>query len=160
MAHPLDAPAPSPDEEAQHLLAIHEGGEGYPGCLRLVRDQFNSLQTRSQLLLSLAALTLTITGFSGPKIAASGLFARLTMAGGLVLCMCAVVITLLGSLRIRWLTQFVGLPPREALTGMIAWRNSKTANYLLALALLVAGLSCYVAALVAYLIAGDPVHAP
>src|SRR5258708_27207082 len=111
------APDPTPEQEADHLLRMHGGVPGFSQCLQVVRAQFLVIQTRCQLLLTLATITLTITGFSGPKIASSGLFSRIAMAAGLVLVLAAVVI-LLSTLRIRWLTQFIEADERATLAAI------------------------------------------
>src|SRR3954470_20231476 len=113
----MDPRRPGPPEEADHLLQLHGGDTGMADCLRVISGQFVVLQTRSQLLLTLATIVMTITGFSGPRIAASGLFARYAMAIGLVLTLVAIVVLLL-NLRIRWLTQFHESSPRETLVAV------------------------------------------
>jgi hypothetical protein len=138
--------------EAARLLAMHGGR--LPDCLRVVAEQFNVLQSRSQLLLTLATLTLTITGFSGPRIAESGPSARVLLAVGLLFVLVAVVMLLLGTLRIRWLTQFQGADDSATLAAALAWRDAKTRHYLAQLAILVVGLACYVGALIVFLAAG------
>ncbi|MGB6123202.1 MAG: hypothetical protein WBG80_14940, partial [Bacteroidota bacterium] len=111
-------------------------------------------QARSHLLLTLGTLALTITGFSGPKIAQTNLFARYSMAFGIVFVLSALVILLLGSLRIRWTTQIMGSDARETLSRIIRYRNQKTRLYFLELTLLVIGLTSYVASIVTYLMVG------
>ncbi len=130
------------------MLELH----GSPtSAMKALSAQFAVIQSRTQLLLTLATLTLTITGFSGPRIAVSGAFARAAMICGLVLVLMGVVAALVGSLRIRWLTQFIGANPHEELAAIIAYRNRKTAWFVWELLLVVGGLSCYVAAVIAYL---------
>ena len=57
----------TPQDEAGKLLERH-------GALlavqQVIAHQFDVLQSRTHMMLTLATLTLTITGFSGPKIAA------------------------------------------------------------------------------------------
>jgi hypothetical protein len=140
------------EAEADRLLTMHGGR--LADALRTLADQFTVLQTRTQLLLTLATLTLTITGFSGPLIAKSGAGPRWCLVAGLVLVLVAVVMLLLGTLRIRWLTQFDGADPRATLVAAIAWRDAKTRHYLAQLGVLVAGLSAYVGAVVWFLVIG------
>lgn len=137
-----------PSDEAAHMLELHGTAAA---AMKALSAQFSVIQSRTQLLLTLATLTLTITGFSGPKIALSGAFARGAMIAGLVLVLAGVVAALIGSLRIRWLTQFIGGDAREELAAIIAYRNRKTAWFAWELLLVVGGLSCYVAAVIAYL---------
>jgi hypothetical protein len=153
MPPPALSPVLTPQEEADSLLAMHAHG-GLPECLRILSAQFVVLQTRSQLLLTLATIVMTITGFSGPRIAASGVFARAAMAIGLVLVLIAVLALLL-NLRIRWLTQFRASDARATLVEIIAYRNGKRETYVWIITLLLLGLASYVAAVVAFLIVGE-----
>jgi hypothetical protein len=138
--------------EAARLLGMFGGADGLPRAIDVVQRQFATIQTRTQLLLTLATITLTITGFSGPKMIESGLFTRVGMATGLVFVLAAVLIMLL-SLRVRWLTQFDHPDLVERLAQMIAHRDRKTRRYMLELGLLAIGLASYVAAVIGYLIA-------
>ena len=146
-------PSVSTSQEAARLLALHDGK--LAPCMATVSSQFLVIQGRSQLLLTLATITLTITGFSGPRIAASGLAARSLLAAGLVIVLAGVVMLLI-SLKIHWLPQFIDGDPLSSLERMIAYRNRKTAWYTSELVVMVLGLSCYVGAVVVYLITGDP----
>lgn len=152
----LPAPIlPTPEAEAAHLLRRQGGPDHIAECTTLISTQFVVMQTRSHLLLTLATIILTITGFSGPRIASSGLFARTSMAIGLVLVLAAVVI-LLRTMRIHWLTQFLDEDPQALLVAIITYRNHKTRLFLIYLVLITVGLTFYVAAVIAYLITGDP----
>jgi len=146
--------APTAADEAHHMLQMHGGDAGLPESMRIISQQFVVLQTRSQLLLTLATIVLTITGFSGPRIAASGVFARSSMAFGLLLTLIAVLMLLL-NLRIRWLTQFQGTDAQTILTDIIAYREGKRRAYLWIITMLMAGLGSYVAAVIAFLITGE-----
>ncbi|MBA2479652.1 MAG: hypothetical protein H0V44_03240 [Planctomycetes bacterium] len=150
--------SPEPADEARHLLSLHQGSAAE--AMKMLSTQFTVIQSRTQMLLTLATLTLTITGFSGPRIAQSGVFARYAMSAGLALVMIGVVFLLWGSLRIRWLTQYIDPDPQRAIATMIAQRNRRTAGFSLQLLLLVAGLTCYVSAVIAYLMTGDPLAGP
>jgi hypothetical protein len=141
-----------PEDEARHILALFSGPESFVRCLEFVRHHFDVIQARSQLLLTLSTLALTITGFSGVKIAQTNLFARYSMALGIVFVLIAMVILLLGGLRIRWMTLFLGGQPEETLIGIIRYRNLKTRLYFWELTLLVVGLGSYVASVVTYLL--------
>jgi hypothetical protein len=140
--------------ESRHLLAI--AGD-LRGALDMVTKQFNVLQTRAQLLLTVATLALTITGFSGPRIAAAGYFQRYAMAAGLVFVLASMLIILGGSLRIKWVTQFRAPPGGDdaaLLAQIVCHRDRKTRLFFVELCLLLAGLTLYVAAVVAYFLFG------
>ena len=71
-----------PKEELEHLKSIY-GSESVPELYSQLRDGFATLQSRSHVLLSLVTICLTITGFSGPSIAASGVVSNVAMVVGL-----------------------------------------------------------------------------
>jgi hypothetical protein len=154
LAPPPESPVSVHHDEARHLLAV---GGGLRGALDILMAQFNVLQARAQVLLTVSTLALTITGFSGPRVAQSGDFPRLALAGGLVLVLASMLLILGGSLRIRWVTQFRAPPGGgdDALVAqVVCHRDRKTRLFFLELCLLLAGLALYVSALVAYFLFG------
>jgi len=142
-----------PLNEARHLLRIT--GSLKP-AIDVLMAQFNVLQTRAQLLLSLATLTLTITGFSGPRIAAAGAFSRYALMVGLILVLCSVLLILWLGLRVRWVTQFRGETDQDLLVAIIAYRGSKTRSFAWQIGLLAVGLAAYVAGVAHYFFIGAP----
>lgn len=143
-------------DEARHLLAV---GGGLRGALDLLVTQFGVLQTRSQVLLTVSTLALTITGFSGPRIAQSGDFPRLALAAGLVLVLVSMLLIIGGSLRIRWVTQFrapAGGGDAELVAQIVCYRDRKTKLFFVELCLLLCGLAAYVAAMATYFLLGAP----
>lgn len=143
-------PRLTPDQEADHLIALYGGGDrAVASALEVVTRQFATIQGRAQLLLTLATITLTITGFSGARIVESGgALSRIGLVVGLVFVLVTVIL-LLANLRVRWLTTFPG-PPREALVHAIRHRNGKTGWYMLQIVLLSIGLTSYVGAVIAF----------
>jgi len=141
-------PEPVHVAEARRLLELHHGDAAR--AYDVVRQQFMVLQQRSQLLLTLATITLTITGFSGPKMVQSGTFVRLAMAVGLALVLASILV-LLSGLRVKWLSQFDAGTAEATLAEAIAYRDLKTNRYQAEIVLLAIGIACYVAAVIAYL---------
>ena len=141
----------SAEDEARNLLAQYGN---LLSCQQIITHQFDVLQSRTHMMLTLATLTLTITGFSGPKIAASNWVSQYTMVLGLVFVLGAVIVTLGGTLRIRWLTQITKNTDRETLEAMVTYRDRKTRLFRIELTLLVVGLSCYVASVITYMLVG------
>jgi hypothetical protein len=137
------------EDEAAHVLVLYGSATA---ATKALSTQFTVIQARTQLVLTLATIMLSITGFSGPRIAESGLFARLAMVAGLGFALLGILVALLGSLRIRWLTQFIDPDDRVRLAAMIRYRNRKTLWFMWELGLIVVGLTCYVAAVAAYLL--------
>lgn len=141
---------PSPQEEAVYILDLFNHSKAE--CIKFVHDQFNVIQSRNQALLTLGTLTLTITGFSGPRIAATNLFSRYSIALGIFLVLLSLLILLIGIQRVRWVTQFKEVDPEKTLVSILTYRNQKIKYYGIELFLLVIGLSCYVASVISFLI--------
>lgn len=156
MANPASAPElhPTPESEARQLLA-QQGARGIQGAIDMLMQQFQVLQTRAQIMLTITTLALTITGFSGPKIAAAGVFARTSMVLGILLVLASTLLILGGSLRIQWVTQFKAENDHALIVSILRYRNAKTKLFFAEICLLVAGLACYVGSVVAYFIVGD-----
>ena len=76
------------------------------------------------------------------------------MVLGIVFVLAAMVILLLGGLRIRWVTQMIAETPQATLSSIISYRNRKTRLYFVELSLLVIGLTSYVASVVTFLLYG------
>ncbi len=145
--------AKGPVDEARHLLRITGG---IKPSIDVLMTQFTVLQTRAQLLLTLATLALTITGFSGPKIASAGAFSRYSLAVGLILVLISVVLILSVGLRVRWVTQFRGETDEALLVAIIRYRDAKTRGFAWQLTVLGAGLTAYVAGVSSYFLLGAP----
>ncbi|TVR13226.1 MAG: hypothetical protein EA401_07300 [Planctomycetota bacterium] len=134
--------------EARRLLAIHDGQ--LAPAIAHVEAHLGVVQARSQFLLTIGTLALTITGFSGPTIAASSVFSAVGLSCGLLLVLSALILLLLGSLRIRWITQLIDDDPEASVARALAWRDRKARSFAVQLVLLVCGLTSYVLALVWY----------
>lgn len=140
----------TPAEELDYLLQIH--GEGnYSKVFDVIIKQFDVLQSRAQLLLGLITICLTITGFSGPKIAASGTFAKMSIALGLAFVLFSAVLILSGPLQLRWGTRRCADSLHASLVHLITRRNERTQKYHWASRLLVVGLTGYVGSVLGYL---------
>jgi hypothetical protein len=139
----------SPSEEVEFLKEIH--GEDYGKLFAVIREAFSILQTRSQMLLGLATICLTITGFSGPRMAASNSFSRFFIGFGLSFVLAAVIVVVAGPLRFRWVTAWKADTLDETLIENIQRRDSKTCWYRIATFLLLVGLTGYLLSLIFYL---------
>jgi hypothetical protein len=120
------------------------------GLSEKLEKQFAVIQGRSQLLLTLGTITLTITGFSGPKIASSGPVAQWGMTLGLAFVLMAMICLIWGSLKIQWVTQWTGDDLKSTILGWLEYRDRKTRSYHLEVSLLALGLSAYVIGIIAY----------
>lgn len=146
--------AKTPDEEADHLLALYESDAGK--IMSILHDQLTNLAGRAQMLLQLAGLTITVTGFSGANIARSGKPAAVLVVSGLVTVLVAASLSMGGILRIRWLTQLAPTSLRETIIHAIEMRDSKTRVFGRSLALLIVGLALYIGSVSLLLLGNVP----
>jgi hypothetical protein len=152
MDEPFERPRPARDrdEEARHILALYERDPAR--ILARIEDQLAILSARTQTLLSLAAVTITVTGFSGTSIARSGLPAACLLVSGLVCVLVGAAVGIRGILKVRWTTSFAPCSLESTLVGALELRDQKTRAFGAALRLLVVGLSLYVASIAILLI--------
>ena len=139
----------TPGEELGFLKEIQ--GEEYDRLFASIRESFSILQTRSQMLLGLATICLTITGFSGPRMAASNPLSRFFIGFGLSFVLAAVIAVVAGPLRFRWVTAWKAETLDETLIENIKRRDLKTRLYRIATVLLLTGLTGYLFSMIFYL---------
>lgn len=139
----------SPAEELAYLREIY--GNSPEKILAWITGAYDILQARSSLLLSLVAVVLTITGFSGPTIAASGTFSKICIGYGLSFVLIASILILAGPLQLRWATQWKGDNLDDSLINLIRRRNARTRKYHVAFGFLVMGLLGYVGSVIGFL---------
>lgn len=144
----------SPAEELRYMREVLDIREP-ARLLDRVIDYFNVLQTRSAMLMSLVALCLTISGFSGHRIAAAGKVPALLLSVGLALSVSSAVLLMLGPLQLRWATRRrCGEDFDGTLMELLALRDRRTRRYHTAAVVLVLGLTAYVSAVVLSLFPG------
>lgn len=139
---PIARRATTPHEEADHLLALYDADAGK--ILSVLEGQLANLTSRAQMLLQLAGLTITVTGFSGTSIAHTGPLAAVLVVSGLVLVLVAASLSMGGILRIRWMTQLAPTTLRASIVYAIEMRDAKTRVFGRSLALLIVGLFLYI----------------
>ncbi len=139
----------TPSEELDYLIELYRGDR--EKILQWITNAYDVLQQRSSLLLSLVAVVLTITGFSGPKIAESGHLSKFCIGYGLSFVLLAAILVLAGPLQLRWATQWRAESLDASLIHLIARRNARTRKYHIAFALLCIGLTGYVGSVIGYL---------
>ncbi len=144
------------------MLSVHEGAGGWAAVMQRLEAQMNVLHGRTQVLLTLCGVVVTVTGFSGRIIAGTSLLAKVSIITGLALVLAAAAVGVFGVLPVKWLTQQPGHDPRGWLLNVLAYRDRKTGAYRWATALLLLGLAVYVASIALMLLApGAPaMYAP
>jgi hypothetical protein len=140
----------NPEEELEFLKEIH-GSDDYAVLFGVLKDSFSLLQTRSQMLLGLATICLTITGFSGPRMAASNAWSRFFIGFGLSFVLLSVMALVAGPLRLRWMTRWKADDVEHTLLLHLHQRNLRTVYYKVAMFLLLIGLTGYLLSLIFFL---------
>jgi hypothetical protein len=137
-------------QECAHLIELYEGNAAL--IMNRIESQLAILASRAQTMLSLAGITITVTGFSGANIARSGHTAALLLVFGLFIVLCSAAITMGGILRVRWTTNLAPCTLQAAVTHALQMRDNKTRVYSAALAMLIVGLALYVSSVAMLLI--------
>jgi len=140
----------TPKEELEFLKEIH-GANDYSKLFGVLKDSFALLQTRAQMLLGLATICLTITGFSGPRMAQSNVYSRFFIGFGLTFVLFSVMALVAGPLRLRWMTAWKAEDVEQTIILHLRQRNLRTKFYRVAMILLLVGLTGYLLSLVFYL---------
>jgi hypothetical protein len=142
----------TPEEELDLLKEINGSGD-YCKLFGVLRDAFSLLQTRAQMLLGLATICLTITGFSGPRMASSNVYSRFFIGFGLTFVLLSVMALVAGPLRLRWMTAWkMDGDIERTLLVHLRQRNLRTKFYKVAMLLLLVGLTGYLLSLIFYLL--------
>lgn len=146
----------TPEEEWQFWQDIYPA-DASATAFTILRESFTTLQVRSQILLGLITICLTITGFSGIRIAADSIIARLLMLVGILGVLISAVILFVGPLQIRWHTRARAETVHQTIVALIYRRNTRTAQYHAAVICLLIGLTGYVLSITAYMANGSRV---
>ena len=137
--------------EAQSILDLC-GGNALQ-AFQIVQSQIATLATRTQAILGLSGIVITVTGFSGRTVAQVSPLARTMIVAGLVIVLAAAAVGVGGVLRMRWATQELGGTPLDTLTRMIGIRDGKEIFLRIALILFVVGFAMYCFAVAQLLVA-------
>lgn len=141
----------NPEEEIKFLRELY-ADENSTKILATLADSFTILQVRSQMLLGLVTICLTITGFSGIEIAQSGIYAKICIFIGIISVLITSLLLVIGPLRIQWLSQFKAASIEATLTELIRRRDQRTRLYHKATIYLIIGVSSYVFSLAFFLL--------
>jgi hypothetical protein len=140
-----ERPLTARDAEIARILTL--AGDGEARAVGLVERQLNVLVLRTQVMLSLSGIVVTVTGFSGRAIAQTSALARMLIAAGILIVLSAAGTAIGGVLRLRWLTQIEGPDLRARLERMLAERDRKSRFLAAALGLFLVGFGCYCVAI-------------
>lgn len=140
-------------DEVKRIITLTKGDP--VKAYELVQQQLNVLVLRTQVMLSLSGIVITVTGFSGRTIAQTSELARNLVATGIVVVLGAAAVAIGGVLRLRWLTQEMSDDTEATLERMLDLRDQKARYLNVALLLFVVGFACYCIAIALMLIATE-----
>ncbi|MBL8917188.1 MAG: hypothetical protein JNM17_41170 [Archangium sp.] len=138
-------------DEVKRIIALTQGDA--VKAYQLVQDQLSVLVLRTQVMLSLSGIVITVTGFSGKAIAQTSELARVLVASGILIVLAAAAVAIGGVLRLRWLTQELTDDFEQTLVRMVSMRDQKSKFLTAALVLFVFGFACYCVAIALMLLA-------
>ena len=119
----------------------------------VVERQLAVLVLRTQVMLSLSGIVITVTGFSGRAIAETSPLAQLCISTGILVVLASAAVAIGGVLRLRWLTQELDADPVAMLVRAIGQRDKKARFLAWALGLFIVGFSLYCCAIAQLLMA-------
>ncbi len=135
--------------EYEYLLSVL-GSEAE--VWKVLQYQFSVIHQRTQTVFTLGGLGITVTGFSGHRIIAAGLYSGVPLVIGLVIILIALFVGLYGVSRLRWISEFRCADRAESFRRVIAARNQKSLFFRVSLTILLVGLCFYVLAISNFLL--------
>jgi hypothetical protein len=138
------------EAEADRIIAEYQ--QNFPRIMEMLERQFGVLHGRAQVLLTLCGIVISTTGFSGRLIAGTNVQAQAFIIIGVALVLLSAAVTCYMVLHLRWLTLQSGETVRTWLLTSLRYRDLKTTSYRWALIVMIAGLSCYCAAIAIMLV--------
>src|SRR5581483_1358494 len=90
-------------DEAERIFKLC--GSDTLKAYEMVERQLSVLVLRTQVMLSLSGIVITVTGFSGRAIAQTSDLARWSIASGILVVLASAAAAIWGVLRLHWLTQ-------------------------------------------------------
>lgn len=138
-------------DEVKRILTLTRGDP--VKAYELVQSQLSVLVLRTQVMLSLSGIVITVTGFSGRTIAQTSELARNLVASGILIVLGAAGFAIGGVLRLKWLTQELSDETEVMLMRMLAMRDQKARYLNTALLLFMVGFACYCVAIALMLVA-------
>ena len=149
---------PTPEEEAKVFLSLTDGA--LKPALEMAQRQLDVVYMRAQVLMSLAGVVVTTTGFSGRLIAGTSTLAQIFLIAGLAVTLCSAVWVFLRVMRVRWVTVLLCENPENPIASAIYRRNRKTKAYSIGGLILFVGLALYCVSIGIMLLNPEPLQVP
>ena len=132
----------SVDEEAKEIFDFFQGNK--IEIQKMLENQFQILYVRSQTLIGLAGIIITVTGFSGRIIAQTSLLSRILIVVGLFFVLLSGMLAIFGIIRIRFISQWYETDTNLFIKNILQNRNRKGRYFIASLISLIIGFTLYV----------------
>lgn len=147
-----------PATEARRILEIHSNDPA--AALAVLERQYSVVNGRADVIMSLAGVTITVTGFSGRLIAATDPLAQICIVAALIFVTASVAWVFFKVRRICWITGDLQEDRLAGFARMIERRNQRTHAYAIGGVILCVGLALYATAIAIMLLNPGPVSLP
>lgn len=141
--------------EARAILELCKGD--LMAAVAVAQKQLDVIYTRAQVLMSLAGMVVTVTGFSGRLIAGSSTLAQIFLVSGLFVTLGSAIWVFRRVMRVRWVTLMLSEDRDHALEQALAHRNRKTRAYAIGGTILCFGLVLYCVSIALMLLNPDAI---
>jgi len=121
-------------------------GEKREALVSLLAGQLGVLKQQAQVILTLCGLVITVTGFSGGNVIKAGSTSSGFLVAGIVCILSSLPIAVATLGQIRWVTQDLEDDTTQFIKTVIRRRDVHRFRLMIAIALLVVGLACYMTA--------------
>ncbi len=134
-------------KEAEYICKITDGD--LLKIHSILDHQLSVLQSRAQVLVSIAGIVITVTGFSGRIIAGTHIVSQILVISGLLTVLASAVYILAKVMRIRWITGIMkdSDDSQESLMKILEMRNMKNYAFRIGSIILFVGLVFYCVAI-------------
>lgn len=145
-------------QEADNILGLYRGD--LSRAMGHLEQQLNTIHARAQVLVSLAGVVVTVTGFSGRIIAHTSALSQSFIIGGLFTVILAALWIFAKVMRLRWVTMDIQDDPQATILTLIRRRDKKTQAYCRGGLLLFLGILVYGFAVAIMLANPEPLTIP
>jgi len=133
-------------DEARRIRALYAGRDA--DLVAHLTAQIATVKTYAQVLVGLCGLTITVTGFSGAHMIRAGSLSASLMVAGIALVLVGLVLCIRTITLLRWVSQELRDDLLETAVAVIQRRNHQQRMISVAAVFVVAGLGCYLGAVV------------
>ena len=132
-------------DETKEIMDYFQGNK--VEIYKMFENQFQVLYQRSQTLISLAGIVITVTGFSGRVIAQTSFLSRIFIVLGLFFVLLSGMLGIWGIIRIRFISQWYESDTYSFVFHLLENRNRKALYFIYSMAALIFGFTLYVASI-------------